>query len=162
MFGILRQFEENVRLTRLKEELRPASLTGENKCIRCGFCCNMRTCIPTPDELKEIAKFLKLTPKELINKYYAIDKTSSGDYYYIKPTGVNTRDLAGKFIPDDRTFNEGKCIFLEGKDCKIYSVRPNHAKTMECWKGGNMVEYNVHKFWKNNELKKEFGIEVKE
>lgn len=159
MYGIIAQMEETERLERLEKVLRSARIRGEAKCVMCGYCCSKRTCIPTPNELRKIAEFLKLIPNELINKYYAIDRFS--DYnYYVKPVGENIKDLTGKFIPSERTFGEGRCIFLtENNLCKIYPVRPRSARKMECWndtKTGTGAES-----WTNNKLKKEFGINGK-
>ncbi len=164
MMGMFQMFEEEARLEELKKELKPADLRKENKCVKCGFCCHRRTCIPTPEELKKIAEFLKLTPKELINKFFAIDTRFGGDYY-IKPLGENIKDLAGKFIPSERTYNEGKCIFLDiNNECKIYPVRPITARTQECWNDNNSSNEREKtlSLWKDKILEKEFGIEIKE
>ena len=164
--SIIDSFMEGDRLNRLEQEMKSARILGKKECVRCGFCCHKRTCIPMPNDIKKTAKFIKLTPIELINKYYSIDKQSSGsDDYYVKPLGENIKDLAGKFIPDDRTFNEGKCIFLEqdGKrtKCKIYSVRPLSAKLMECWNKDDKCKQHqeIYNSWKGNQLKKQFGID---
>jgi len=163
--GFIASRIEASRLDELEQKLKSARVRGENKCVKCGFCCHKRTCIPTPDELKKIAEFLNLTPKELISKFFAIDCQSFSDDYYVKPVGINIKDLVGKFIPSDRTFNEGKCIFL-GKDnnCKIYPVRPKSAKLQKCWEENKEKAdvSDVLSFWKGNILKKEFGIEINE
>ncbi len=164
MMGIFQMFGEDSRLVELEKELKPAHLRGESKCVKCGFCCHKRTCIPTPEELKKIAEFLKLTPKELINKFFAIDTRFEEDYY-VKPLGENIKDLAGKFIPAERTYNEGKCIFLDkDNNCKIYPVRPITARTQKCWKDNDASEKRERTLssWKNKVLEKEFGIKVKE
>ena len=161
MEGFSKLIKESHRLEELEKELKSAHLRGEKKCIKCGFCCHKRTCIPTPNELKKIAEFLKLTPKELINKFYAIDIESYGGDYYVKPVGENTKDLAGKFIPTERTWNEGKCIFLDEKNhCKIYPVRPISAKLQKCWENETVKDESPTKFWKDKVLEKEFKIKV--
>lgn len=118
-----------------KEKLKPAYMRGTKKCVRCGFCCHQRTCIPTPDELEVIAKYLKMTPKACIRKYYGIDYDEVG--YFIKPLGENILDLGGKVIPSERTFNEGKCVFLkqgaDGYYCQIHEVKPLSAREQKCW-----------------------------
>jgi len=163
-FGFSQQIEEQDRLEELREKLRPARLRGKKFCVKCGFCCHARTCIPTPSELKKIATFLKLTPKALIKKYYAIDRKSGDEIYYVKPLGKNIKDLAGKFIPASRTFNEGDCVFL-GKNnlCKIYPVRPATAKASKCWLQDkdkeNIITEQTIKKWGGNQLKKQFGID---
>lgn len=168
--GLMRMDRETHRLEELKKKLKPALDRKLNYCVKCGFCCNMRTCVPTPDELKKIAKYLKLTTKELINKFYAIDRQSFGDIYYVKPVGENIKDLSGKFIPSNRTYNEGKCIFLDkNNNCKIHKVKPKIAVMLKCWLE-NDDNYNKKTdelekkkktidSWKPNRLKDEFGID---
>jgi Fe-S-cluster containining protein len=158
MFGFMRAAQEEQRLKILEQELASAHVLGKRHCVRCGFCCHKRTCIPTPTELRKIAKFLKMTPQALIDKYYAIDELDG--IYHVKPLGKNIKDLAGKFIPNDRTYNEGKCVFLlKNNVCKIYSVRPRYARETKCWDENALVADGL-KTWKRNALKREFGIDV--
>jgi len=153
-----REFEE------LEKKLKSAKVLGKKECVKCGFCCHRRTCIPTPTELKIIAEFLKMTPKDLINKFFAIDKRNGSSSFFLKPIGVNIQDLAGKFIPADRTFDEGKCIFLgEDNNCKIYPVRPMSAKIQKCWDNKDLSDREKYMeelmdSWENDAIK-EFGIE---
>jgi len=160
--GLRLQHETYDKLESLRKRLKPASLRGVDHCVKCGFCCHCRSCIPTLSELKKVAKFLKLTPNELIHKYYAIDKQPFGNIYFLKPVGVNIKDLAGKFIPARRTYNEGKCIFLgKGNLCKIYPVRPKMARITKCWKENSKIDNINNKIinsW-GNKLKEEFGID---
>lgn len=165
MFGILKRIEEGERLEKLKLELNPADLQKKKQCVMCGFCCNCRTCIPTPKEIKKIAEFLNISVKDIINKYYAIDK--NGKYYnlHIRPLGKNILDLGGKFIPSDRTWNEGACIFLdENNKCKIHEVKPKSAKIMKCWEDNQEeVEKNckvLNKSWEDKSFLEELGFEV--
>lgn len=158
--GWASQETEINRLKRLEKKMGSARLKGKTHCIKCGYCCYKRTCIPTPKELKKIAKFLKLTAKELINKYYVIDRLNNS-VYFIKPVGKNIKDLVGKFIPSNRTFKEGRCIFLNKTNkCEIYVVRPNSAKNMKCWKDEEFESSS--KSWEGDKLKKEFGIDGEE
>ncbi len=166
MDGIMNGFfegeMERVRVNELEKRLKSARVLGKTNCVKCGHCCNKRTCIPTPNELKKIAKFLKLTTKELIDKYYAIDTGYITDgIYYVKPLGENIKDLGGKFIPNSRTFDEGKCIFLTKNNlCKIYSVRTQSAKGMECWNKQVNSDGDKKRLviaW-DGKLKKEFKI----
>lgn len=157
--GFMRADRERYRLEELKEQFNTAKKLGLKKCNKCGFCCHRRTCAPTPEELKKIANFLKLTPTQLINKYYAIDRLWLANTYYVKPIGINQKDLRGKFIPSDRTFNEGKCIFLDKNNlCKIYPVRPNTAKICKCWSDKEYDPKDINSEWKGDKLKEEFGI----
>lgn len=168
------QLIEEERLAEEKKEkgFNTAKDLGKKECIKCGWCCTRKVCVPTPNELRKIAEFLKLTPKECINKYFAIDMKSfrSKDMkrfrsktYFVRPIGIKQKDLVGKFIPSDRTFDEGKCIFLdENKICKIHSVRPYDAKSAECWVKFEGDGDESKKTWKEDQLEKEFGIEFTE
>lgn len=130
--GLFAQVEEDARVAELMKHFKTAKKAGVKYCLKCGFCCNKRSCIPTPDELRQVAKYLDCTTTELIKKYYCVD--ARGITVFVKPAGVNQKDLVGQFIPWKRTFNEGKCIFLDKDNtCKIYEVRPKTARTMECW-----------------------------
>lgn len=72
--------------------------------------------------------------------------------YYVKPAGENIRDLTGQFIPYDRTYNEGKCVFLDDNNlCEIYLVRPHTARIMECWTP-NPLEYDHMKGWRESNV----------
>ena len=158
MFGLIATVDEEDRVDKLEKKLGSARLKGVNHCLKCGFCCNRRTCIPTPDELIKIAKFLKLEVKECINKYFAIDCNQMHTIYFLKPVGLNIKDLAGKFIPSNRTFNEGDCIFLdENKMCKIHKVKPKSAKGFKCWE--EIPDYDARIHWKDNQLLKIFKID---
>jgi len=134
-----------------------ARVKGKSECIKCGFCCIKRTCAPTPDELFIIAAFLEMSVEELINKYFAIDRRNFEDTYYLVPVGVNIQDLAGKFKPHDRTYNEGRCIFLEGYLCRIYPVRPREAAESMCW--SEEETFHGYDTWKGNALLHRFGID---
>ena len=141
MDGWMNQSYEESRLKNLEKSFNTAKKLGVNECQKCGFCCNKRTCIPTPNELINISKLFGLTIKETINKYFCIDRTTFSDTYFVKPAGINNIDLVGKFIPSDRTFNEGKCIFLTDNNlCKIYDIRPEAAKSQHCWKESITIE----------------------
>lgn len=164
MFGLkfMLMVEEIERLKILEQQLGSARLKGKKECIRCGFCCNKRTCVPSPKELYKIAEFLRLSAKDCINKYFAIAETVG--VYFVKPLGENIKDLGGKYIPDRRTYNEGACIFLEKNNgvysCKIYSVRPTSARIGNCW---DDIEKEIgSSSWQGDILEKEFGIIVNE
>jgi len=124
---------------------------GVSKCVKCGFCCYYRPCIPTPEELIEIAKFLGLSVKEAIKKHFCVD-TRDDEIFYVKPAGINQLDMLGCYIPCYRTFNEGKCVFLDDNNlCKIYPVRPNTAKMGKCW-GEPIGRIPVEESWKPDKL----------
>lgn len=121
-------------LRMLRERLRPAGLRGEQRCVRCGYCCHARACRPTPEELRVIAEFFGLSGRDLILQHFVIDCISEGGPHFVRPAGANTRDLVGRLLPADRTYNEGACIFLsEDSECTIYAIRPREARAFLCW-----------------------------
>jgi len=147
--GIMKQEQEYERLKTLKQQFKTAKDLGVKECVKCGWCCNRRTCIPTPEEFKKIAEYLRLSVQECIKKYFCVDKQSSDDFCYVKPAGVNQQDLIGKFIPCDRTYNEGKCVFLVDNNlCKIHDVKPLSAKLLECWNDNENEGDEIIKAWK--------------
>ena len=79
------------------------------KCQQCGQCCEKIGLPYDPDNIDEIAKYLNISIKELISKYY------------------------GKILPDQSHWESDNnkrvpCPFLKKKDgkkvCLIYEVRP--------------------------------------
>jgi len=156
--GIFMVFDEINRLEELKKEFKTAEDLNVKHCVKCGYCCHWRTCIPTPEELKQIAEFLKLTVIDTIKKYFCIDQQNCSNVYYVKPAGTNQLDLLGKYIPTDRTWDEGKCIFLDDNNlCKIYPVRPETARNKKCWKPKNKSNRkNLLKKWEKISIKETY------
>ena len=107
---------------------------NKKECVRCGFCCYQRPCVPTPNELFKIAKYLKMESKEMINKYFLFEEISGNKC--IIPIKESQEDIAGTFPDWMRSYDSGFCIFFdkEKKLCKIYKVRPKQAKRTGCWK----------------------------
>lgn len=84
------------------------------ECTGCGQCC---TGSPgyvwvTENEIEEIALFLNLTTKEFIQRF--------------------VRRVDGRFslLEHPKNFD---CVFLKGKKCQIYSVRPTQCQTFPWW-----------------------------
>lgn len=168
MFGMFKSIAYSEKMKSLEMELKSARILGKNKCVLCGFCCIRRTCIPHPNDIKKIADFLKISVKEMINKYFVID-TDEG-IYYLRPAGKNNKIYTGKFLPADATYDEGKCLFLI-KDkirnkcmprlwshkCRIHKVKPKSALECECWNEEKESD-DSKEWWNHNVLKKRFGI----
>lgn len=155
------------RLQRLKLKMNPSELNGNKFCSQSGFCCFKRPAVPSPDEIKQLAKHFKLTPNEFINKYCAIDY-AEGEYYP-KLLGSKQLDIKGQFIPADRTFDEGACIMLskqkeDGKyNCTINEVKPEACRYFECWvdKPNDPNFVWPYELWEGNQLKYKFDIDGK-
>jgi Fe-S-cluster containining protein len=153
-----------------KEEKKRVSAAkkGEKHCLRCGLCCLRRPCTPTPTELKAIAKFLKLSVKETIKKYFVVDSLDAGNTKFVFPAKTTQLDLTGKYVPWRRTYDKGGCIFFNEKKhaCIIWPVRPQTAKTTCCWEPGASTEADRRleetvRSWKNFNFEK-LGIAIRE
>lgn len=143
--------EDNNRLSSLRKKFTTAEDLNLNHCIKCGWCCHFRACIPSPTELKIIASFLKISIKQTIEKYFNIDIILNSGIYCVKPAGINRLNKTGKLLNWKETYNEGKCVFLDNNNlCKIYDVRPMMAKEMKCWEKDNKTNKII------NSLKKEW------
>lgn len=164
MFGTLLKIEKTLQLVDFCDLLQPASSKGLNHCVKCGFCCIRKTCVPSPNELIKIADFLQITVKELLHSYYTIDITTKATemegIFYPRPINQSQLDLVGKFLFAERSFDVDKCIF-QGKNnkCKIYPIRPNQAKITICWgvnddakKEAAKSEEDLYLKWKQSSL----------
>ena len=85
-------------------------------CTGCGACC---TGAPgytwvSEEEIVAIAKFLNVSLEEMGNRY--IRKV--GNHFSLRENPKNF-----------------DCTFLEGKQCKIYPVRPHQCRTFPWWPG---------------------------
>ena len=121
-------------LLRQQEKCFSAKRLGLKECQRCSFCCIFLTCVPRPDEIEPIARFLGLTTTELVKKYMVIDKFVN-THYYLGWAKEGQEDITGNFLTQERMFDLGYCILFdkENKGCKIYPVRPQEARDVNCW-----------------------------
>lgn len=147
--GMIRQREYNRWLESMERE-RAVDL-NKSECQRCGYCCAVRPCIPTPNELKEIAKFLDMDLKKCIKTYFVVDRLWLHEEYYIFPAKKCQKDVTGEYLESERTFDKGYCIFYDEKkkECRIYSVRPIMARNTACWiDNGKCQTDEALKSWK--------------
>ena len=108
----------------------------KKKCVKCGYCCAVKPCILTPNELKIIAEFLNLTVIEAVRTYFVCDSNEDGgDNKYILPAKKSQVDILASFVDASRQCDNSYCIFFDEKtrNCKIYPVRPLMAKQQKCW-----------------------------
>lgn len=163
MFGIFKKYETIEKLNILEKKLQSSRLNGAKKCSRSGFCCFKRPAIPTPDEVEQLAKHFKKSPKEFINAYCTIDQGLAGESYYPKFAGLNSKSYIGKFLISDASWEEGACIFLSEKlpsgkyDCTIYNIKPKMCENMKCWEPP--VKSTLLNEWNDNTLLTRFGID---
>lgn len=80
----------------------------EFKCKRCGECCRQ-------------AGFVYLTPEEAV----AISEKLRRDIYSFMQEYVEIQDRR-KLVLKKNT--DESCVFLDGKGCSVYSVRPQQCR----------------------------------
>lgn len=136
-----------------------ASDKHENKCLQCGFCCATRPCIPTPEELQNIADYLKLDVKEAVKKYFIGDQIGGTSINIIFPAKKTQTDVTGTFIDAIRTYDIGYCVFFDEsrKECQINPVKPKSAKLIYCWKEDEIEPESILELWKNVDIES-FGV----
>jgi hypothetical protein len=132
MFGILARLDLEVELGRWADKFQPAFKRKVEYCVKCGYCCVRRACVPSPTELIKIAEFLKITTKEALKKYFTIDRKPNESIYFPRPINESQTDLAGEYLPPNRSFDIDKCIFQDDEYI-IRPVRPRQAHQMQCW-----------------------------
>ncbi len=89
-----------------------------NVCNRNNNCCKHGSGFLVGDDLKNIAKFLKISEEELKGKF--LDEKEM----------FNKRLLRPKAKKSDKPY--GECIFFEEKGCSIHEVKPLQCRTGSC------------------------------
>jgi len=89
-------------------------------CKRCGHCCSYGSGALLDEDIPKIAAFLKITEKELKEKYLEdIEK-------------FNTKRLRPKIIRQ-KGRPHGKCVFLKTDNmCSIHTVKPVECRIGNC------------------------------
>jgi hypothetical protein len=107
---------------------------GKKDCQRCGFCCTHVTCVPKPDEVPAIARFLGLDNTELAKKYMVADKFGDTNHF-LRWAKEGQEDVTGIALPLERWFDRGYCIMYDRhkRGCCIHSVKPQEACEGRCW-----------------------------
>jgi len=131
--GAVELFTNAAFLELQRQVHQTAALQGKKHCLKCGFCCLRRPCVPTPEEFKVIAAFLRLTPQELAQQYAVVDERL-GKYHILWANEAQT-DVLGTLLSPQRTWDKGYCLFFDRKtaNCRIWPVRPLTAKVTKCW-----------------------------
>lgn len=87
------------------------------KCTECGKCCTGQAGYTwvTEEEILPMAHFLNCSVKDFKIKY------------------IRRRDNRMALIEQKIGDGEYKCVFLKGKRCEIYPVRPQQCQTFPWW-----------------------------
>jgi len=98
----------------------------EIDCLACANCCKTMTPTYTKTDVNRIAKFLKITPKEMNDKWLTVDSDNG--------------DIINKSTP---------CQFLKKDNkCSIYEVRPADCSGFPHFKKREILDY-THVFNEN-------------
>jgi len=103
-------------------------------CEQCGHCCKFNSgfLIEEDGELKEIAKFLKISEDEL-KKHYL----EEGEHFH-------TKRLRPKTKKTDKPY--GECVFLKENNCMIHNAKPLQCRIGNCNEHGEQL---LSWFWVN-------------
>ena len=113
MFGMFQMIEYQDICNKESVRRGAAETIGLTKCVRCGSCCFRRTCVPEPQEIEPIAEFLTLSVEKLIKNFMVGDLING--HRILRWINYNQKDLTGKFLPADRSYDAGDCIFYNSK-----------------------------------------------
>lgn len=128
---------------------------GKKECQRCGWCCAVRPCIPTPEELRWIADYLGLSLKDAVQKCFVFDEFQEVGPTFIAPARATQLDLAGHMLSSYRTYDGSLCVFYDQAEhrCRLQAVKPLQARLIRCWDKdcthGPMATLNAVLSWKD-------------
>lgn len=111
--------------------------TGADHCVQCGVCCWRRPCGLVEEDLPLIAAKLNMPVYELFKKMLVVDNVNG--LYCVLPRRKSQKDIAGKYVPDDRTYDiDTPCVFFDedSHNCKIHDVKPRGGREFKCWDVG--------------------------
>jgi Fe-S-cluster containining protein len=142
----IKMIEELMKMFKLKEKekyfykymeelgeiLESSHKKGLSNCNKCGFCCYMMPCDLIKEDIFKLANYLKITKKELFNKYLIFQPYIDG--YTLIPIRKSQQDIAGQIKPLERSFDIEPCIFLSvDNKCSIEVVKPKGGRHYKCW-----------------------------
>jgi hypothetical protein len=107
----------DLRSTGIRKDVKLKDvLQISEQCNRCGSCCKYGTGFLVGDDLKNIAKELKMNEEEVKEKY--IEETEQFNRKLLRPKTKK------------KPF--GECVFLNGDRCSIQNVKPLHCRIGNC------------------------------
>ena len=149
-------------LKNLEVERNTAEVQGLTECQQCGWCCAKRTCVPVPDELPQIAKYLGLSVDEMIETYMVGDTqwgNSDHKRYFLR--WANTEQVgsgAGYFLDWHATYDKGDCVLYDSQEraCRIWPVRPRDAQGQACWLDidSDNLDFDARDAWEDGDLER--------
>lgn len=137
--GMFRAAEAEHRLDEILSTRKRAKDDGATRCLRCGYCCWTRPGALDKKDVGNIAKALKLKPEELFAQYLVVDEIEGRRV--LLPRRHSQTDLAGRFVPDGRTYDyDTACVFLADDNlCKAHKCKPVSCRNHKCWATKNPI-----------------------
>ena len=132
-------------LKRRASDSASAQKNNKKSCQKCGFCCWKRPCSLVKSDVTRIAEYLGITETELFQQYLVVDEI---DYnLVVLPRRKEQEDIAGKYVPNDRTYDiYTPCVFLrKDNTCEIHPVKPLGGKEHKCWTDVKVSDYGWSK-----------------
>lgn len=97
--------EKETNLVDLEAKKAHQKVFSKIDCLDCANCCKSTPALLTKKDIKRIASFIKITPKQFIHKYVIED------------------------INGELSFRKVPCVFLEKDNkCSVYEVRPKACR----------------------------------
>lgn len=110
-------------------------------CTQCGNCCTGGPGYVwiSPEEIGRLAEFLKLTARQVIERYCR----KIGDRYSLKENRNQRGEYDCVFLREEPTpAGSGEQVSHGQRVCTIYSVRPLQCRTWPFWEGNLMSPEN--------------------
>ena len=156
MHAILEKNAYREWVERERSKRVPAVDRGATECVRCGWCCARRTCVPTPEEMPAIAEHLGLSVEELVKQYMVGDCMDG--HCFVRFANTEQQDVLGEYLSDWRTYDKGDCLLYQNGGCAIYPVRPRDAREQCCWaEDGQGDAHDAIEQWQDGDMES-FGV----
>ena len=105
---------------------------GLKECQRCGFCCHLKPCAMSPEDLNRLAVVKGMSPSEFFKSFCVVDKIEKVPLTVL-PRRVGQSCYAGRWVPCHSTWDTDSCVFWDkAKGCTVYRNRPKSAKVSLC------------------------------
>lgn len=96
------------------------------KCSHCGHCCQFKGAYVLNEDIKQIAKFLEITERELRKKY-----TDDAEIFNTKMLRLKSEDSSKPYAP---------CILYDKKEgCMVHDNKPLYCKVGNCNEHGESL-----------------------
>lgn len=159
MFGnMFKRMDYNKRAARLESELKGEEDLNQKRCKKCSFCCWLKPCNLSKNDISIMANHFKTTPQELFKKYLVVDDAGAKPgHFTLTPIRKQWVDYAGTYLPADATYDiDTPCTFLneDTKKCTLHGLaKPSGGKKTKCWLEKDSAIYS----FKKEELMKAVG-----